>query len=84
LISAQNQVEYTLLSVIELLGLDKDEKVEVVFFGSLKEEYPVRESWILINARGQLNSAQLGYLKAVYNYKEALFNLMDTMGVDYL
>jgi hypothetical protein len=36
------------------------------------------------NAQMQLNSAQLGYLQAVYNYKQFLFDLMDKMCVDSL
>jgi outer membrane protein TolC len=29
-----------------------------------------------------LNNAQLGYLTSIYNYKIALFDLMDAVGVD--
>lgn len=55
-------------------------------YSSAKERYEngLITSLDFQDAQLDLNSARLGYLEAVYDYKTALFDLMDTMGVDRL
>ncbi len=55
-------------------------------YSSAKERYSngLITSLELQDNQAQLNDAQLGYLQAVYNYKAALFDLMDAVGVDTL
>jgi outer membrane protein len=55
-------------------------------YNSAKERYKngLITSLDFQDAQVNLNSTRLGYLKAVYDYKTALFNLMDAVGADRL
>ncbi|MBN2324009.1 MAG: TolC family protein [Spirochaetes bacterium] len=88
--SVQSAIE-TLLRTIEqkesqIASNRKAVSLAERLYESAKERYRngLITSLELQDAQVNLNGARLGYLEAVYDYKTALFDLMDAVGVDRL
>jgi len=67
LISAQNQVEYALLNVYNLLGIKDKKTVDVELIGSLKEEYTILN-------KDELVCMAMSNNYSVQQYKEYIFS----------
>jgi len=67
LISAQNQLEYALLNVFDLLGIKDKKAVDVELIGSLKEEYTILN-------KDELVRMAMANNYSIQQYKEYIFS----------
>ena len=67
----------------KILSGEKGVELASRLFSSAKERYEkgMASSMELQDSQVSLNAAQLGYLRSVYNYKVAVLDLMDAVGV---
>jgi len=69
----------------KILSGEKGVELALRLYDSTKKRYEngMASNMELRDSQVSLNSAQLGYLKAMYDYNLALFDLMDAVGVEH-